>query len=123
MPTAESRRLWPRHLLSGLVPVTVTVVIPAVIIIVTGAGAPRPDTPLQVAGVVLGALLLVGGLGTVLWTATLFHRRGRGTIGIGDAMGEPVNLVVDGPYRYVRNPMLIGIDAILLGEAAITGSG
>ncbi len=31
-------------------------------------------------------------------------------------------LVVRGPYRYVRNPMISGVLAILLGEALILGS-
>jgi len=34
-----------------------------------------------------------------------------------------VHLVVRGPYRHVRNPMITGVLCILLGEAAITGSG
>jgi protein-S-isoprenylcysteine O-methyltransferase Ste14 len=38
-------------------------------------------------------------------------------------LGEPVNLVVRGPYRHVRNPMISGVLFILLGEAAITASG
>jgi len=38
-------------------------------------------------------------------------------------MGEPVHLVVRGPYRHVRNPMITGVLCILLGEAAVTVSG
>ena len=38
-------------------------------------------------------------------------------------MGEPVHLVVVGPYRHVRNPMISGVLAILLGEAALAASG
>jgi protein-S-isoprenylcysteine O-methyltransferase Ste14 len=38
-------------------------------------------------------------------------------------MGEPVHLVVVGPYRHVRNPMITGVLAILLGEAAVAASG
>ena len=32
-------------------------------------------------------------------------------------------LVVRGPYRHVRNPMITGVLAIVLGEAAIAASG
>jgi protein-S-isoprenylcysteine O-methyltransferase Ste14 len=53
----------------------------------------------------------------------LFHRVGKGTLGVGNVMGEPVHLVVRGPYRHVRNPMITGVLCILLGEAAVTASG
>ncbi len=32
-------------------------------------------------------------------------------------------LVISGPYRYVRNPMITGVVLILLGEALYVGSG
>ncbi len=38
-------------------------------------------------------------------------------------MGEPVHLVVRGPYRHVRNPMISGLLCILPGDAAVTASG
>ncbi len=59
----------------------------------------------------------------LFWTVYLFDRVGKGTLGVGDAMGQPVNLVVRGPYRHVRNPMITGVLAILLGEAAVSASG
>ena len=34
----------------------------------------------------------------------------------------PRHLVVRGLYRYVRNPMYVGVIAILLGEALLFGS-
>jgi protein-S-isoprenylcysteine O-methyltransferase Ste14 len=52
----------------------------------------------------------------------LFDRVGQGTLGVGEVMGEPVNLVVRGPYRHVRNPMMTGVFCILLGTAAATAS-
>ena len=69
------------------------------------------------------AVLVVGGVGMLLWTVYLFDRVGKGTLGVGDVMGQPVHLVVRGPYRHVRNPMIAGVFAILLGEAAIAASG
>jgi protein-S-isoprenylcysteine O-methyltransferase Ste14 len=53
----------------------------------------------------------------------LFDREGKGTLGVGKVLGEPVHLVVQGPYRHVRNPMISGVLAILLGEAAVAVSG
>ncbi|WP_232070389.1 methyltransferase family protein [Mycobacterium noviomagense] len=56
----------------------------------------------------------------LIWTVVLFDRVGEGTLGLGEVMGEPVHLVVRGPYQHVRNPMITGVLCILLGEAAIT---
>jgi protein-S-isoprenylcysteine O-methyltransferase Ste14 len=67
--------------------------------------------------------LVIGGLSMLVWTVVLFDKIGQGTLGAGSVMGEPVNLVVSGPYRYVRNPMITGVASILLGEAALAGSG
>ncbi len=38
------------------------------------------------------------------------------------AAGIPKHLIVSGPYRYVRNPMLLGMVLIVLGEALFTES-
>jgi protein-S-isoprenylcysteine O-methyltransferase Ste14 len=122
--STRERRLWWRHLLSILVaPVTMTLVIPA--LIVTAAGIRQPDlgSPAMVAVATVGGLLIVGGLGLMVWTIVLFDRIGKGTLGVGQVLGEPVHLVVRGPYRHVRNPMITGVLCVLLGEAAVTASG
>ena len=103
-------------------PVTVTIVVPA-LIVTPGHARPNFGSPLNIGLVIVGGLLIAGGLGMWSWTVSLFHRIGRGTLGLGKLMGEPVHLVVVGPYRHVRNPMISGVLAILLGEAAITASG
>lgn len=97
----------------ALLPVTVALVVPGLIAWRTGPGG--GGAALGVAG---GALL-VGGMALVAWTATLFGRVGRGTIAPWD---PTTRLVVVGPYRHVRNPMISGVLAILLGEAALLGS-
>jgi protein-S-isoprenylcysteine O-methyltransferase Ste14 len=97
----------------ALLPVTVALVIPALIAWRTG-----PDgggAALSVAG----GPLVAAGIALVAWTATLFGRVGRGTI----APWDPTRrLVVVGPYRHVRNPMISGVLAILLGEVVLLGS-
>jgi len=119
----RERRLWWRHLISILVfPVTVTLVVPA--LFVTPAHArPNLGSPLNIGLIIVGGLLITGGLGLWIWTVFLFDRIGKGTLGLGKLMGEPVHLVVEGPYRHVRNPMISGVLAILLGEAAVAASG
>ena len=119
----RERRLWWRQLISILLfPVTMTLVIPALIVITAGLRAPGLGPPLTVGLMTVGGLLIAGGLGLWAWTVVLFHRVGKGTLGVGNVMGEPVNLVVSGPYRHVRNPMITGVLCILLGEAAVTAS-
>jgi protein-S-isoprenylcysteine O-methyltransferase Ste14 len=120
----HERRLWWRHLLSILVaPVTMTLVIPALIVLPDGVRLPDLSSPPSIALAVVGGLLIAGGLALMVWTIVLFDRIGKGTLGVGPVLGEPVHLVVRGPYRHVRNPMITGVLCVLLGEAAITASG
>lgn len=120
----RERRLWWRHLISILVaPVTMTLLIPALIVDWADVHMPDLGSPLIAGLVAVGGLLIAGGVGIWAWTVVLFHRVGRGTLGVGDVMGEPVRLVVEGPYRRVRNPMISGVLCILLGEAAVAWSG
>jgi protein-S-isoprenylcysteine O-methyltransferase Ste14 len=122
--STRERRLWWRHLISILVfPVTMTLVIPALIVVAPDVRMPDLSSPATVGLTTVGGLLIACGLGLMIWTVTLFHRVGKGTLGVGAVMGEPVHLVVRGPYRHVRNPMITGVLCILLGEAAITASG
>lgn len=122
--TNKQRQLWWRHLISVLIaPFTVTLVIPALIANATGVRVPDLDSPGRVALVIVGGLLVGVGLTMLIWTVVLFDRVGKGTLGVGKVLGEPVRLVVRGPYRHVRNPMISGVVAILLGEALIASSG
>ena len=119
----HERRLWWRHLISFLLfPVTMTLVIPALIVMPAGVRAPHLGAALTVGLVTIGCVLIAAGLGLLIWTVVLFDRVGEGTLGLGPVMGEPVHLVVRGPYRHVRNPMITGVLCILLGEAAGTAS-
>jgi protein-S-isoprenylcysteine O-methyltransferase Ste14 len=90
-----------------LLPGTVAVVIPALILSFEGVNV-RPATA------VLGACAIAAGLGLVAWTIALFVRLGRGTLAPWDPTSR---LVVQGPYSYVRNPMITGVGTILAGEA------
>lgn len=120
----RERRLWWRHLISFLVaPVTMTIVIPASIVNWPHVHMLDLGSPLIVGLAFVGGLLIACGLGLLIWTVLLFDREGKGTLGVGKVMGEPVDLVVQGPYRHVRNPMITGVLCILLGEAAVLASG
>ena len=71
--------------------------------------------PLDLVGL---GLIAVGAslLGACIWE---FARRGRGTL---SPVDPPTHLVVEGLYRYVRNPMYLSVTAIVLGEALVTRS-
>ncbi|MCW5850588.1 MAG: isoprenylcysteine carboxylmethyltransferase family protein [Anaerolineae bacterium] len=69
---------------------------------------------------ILAGLSLIGwGLRLMAQTIRLFMTVGQGTLAPWDA---PRRLVVLGPYRHVRNPMISGVLAVLLGEALLLGS-
>lgn len=114
-------RMLLRHLLSIiLLPFIVVVVVPAWLFNST-SGDVRWSIAL-VSGWVwraIGVLLLALGFGLFSWCVSLFARIGRGTL----APWDPTrNLVAVGPYRHVRNPMISGVAAMLLGEALLGGS-
>lgn len=83
-----------------------------------GLGATRIEwrNPVQLLGLLLG-VLGVTLLGACIWE---FARRGRGTLA---PIDPPRHLVVQGLYRYVRNPMYVSVTTILLGELLIVRSG
>jgi protein-S-isoprenylcysteine O-methyltransferase Ste14 len=67
----------------------------------------------------LGFVLISLGVAIYLWCAWDFASSGRGTPGPYD---PPRYLVARGLYRYVRNPMYIGVECVLLGEAILFAS-
>jgi protein-S-isoprenylcysteine O-methyltransferase Ste14 len=112
---------WRQLRAIALLPGTVTVALPAIILIagdgpnvgwgLDGVAAAMP--------VLVGAALIVAGFALWLWTVRLFAQIGRGTL----APWDPTRrLVVQGPYAHVRNPMISAVLATLLGEAALFGS-
>jgi protein-S-isoprenylcysteine O-methyltransferase Ste14 len=111
---------WRQLRAIGPLPATVTVAIPAILVLIYGAdigwGLPAPAS---LAPPLVGAALIVAGLGLAYRTISLFATVGQGTL----APWDPTHrLVVLGPYRHVRNPMISGVGCVLLGEAALLGS-
>jgi protein-S-isoprenylcysteine O-methyltransferase Ste14 len=108
-----------------LLPGLVAVAVPAIVIWrlrgTTGGttvGWGLPDG-LAVLSVLLGIGLIVFGLALVAWTVRLFVTVGHGTLAPWDATTK---LVVRGPYRHVRHPMIGGVGCVLAGETALAGS-
>ena len=92
-----------------VVPGTVVVLLPYLILSRAGVGRP--------AGLLgfLGIVAMVAGAVILGWCIWDFAAKGRGTLA---PMDPPRQLVVQGLYRYVRNPMYLGVLVLLLGEAA-----
>jgi protein-S-isoprenylcysteine O-methyltransferase Ste14 len=61
-----------------------------------------------------GALLIAGGALLYAWCAWAFARYGQGTPA---PIDPPLALVTRGLYRRTRNPMYLGVLAVLVGEA------
>lgn len=108
---------WPVAKAIFVLPCTGVVFIPAVLLWVSqntrfaaDVSGPR-QIPFWFAlfTAVLGLILLI-------WTISLFAKRGRGTLAPWE---PPKRLVVEGPYRHARNPMITGVLLILLGKALV----
>jgi len=109
-----------RHLISiALLPGTVLVVVPIWIARRYGVAIATPVTVLDIASTALGAVLLAIGLALFISSLRRFAVEGRGTLAPWD---PPRRLVVRGPYRYVRNPMISGVIFLLAAEAALLRS-
>ena len=106
-----------RQLLSvAVLPFVVTVVVPLWIARNDGTTLALTSEPARLTLQALGVVSLA--LGAWLFGYSLLHfaARGRGTLAPWD---PPTKLVVSGPYRYVRNPMISGVVFILVAESLL----
>jgi protein-S-isoprenylcysteine O-methyltransferase Ste14 len=71
---------------------------------------------MQIVAVAAGVSALLVGLALFASSLARFARDGDGTLAPWD---PPRRLVVSGPYRFVRNPMISGVCFMLLGESAV----
>ncbi len=92
-----------------ILPFNVIVVIPFFILYFSNYHYHIPDGVF----IVIGCIILIAGLFLAGWTMMLFNNIGFGTPA---PWNPPKNLVIEGPYCYVRNPMIIGVLLILLAE-------
>lgn len=78
-----------------------------------------PQTALEIACFAAAIALFLAGLALFASTLYLFATRGRGTLAPWD---PPAHLVVRGPYRFVRNPMISGVILVLVAESLLLRS-
>jgi protein-S-isoprenylcysteine O-methyltransferase Ste14 len=86
------------------------VLVPAVLLIAD---------PKRVTGYPVGALIIAVGLIILVRCVWDFYVSGKGTLA---PWAPPKNLVVVGLYRYMRNPMYIGVLLMVAGTAMLFGS-
>lgn len=106
-----------RHLLAiAVLPFTVAVVVPLWLARREGLRPALGSGLIELGAQAAGVVLL--GVGLALFVASLrrFAGEGRGTLAPWD---PPRRLVVRGPYRYVRNPMISGVVLVLAGEGLV----
>jgi len=95
-----------KQIFSFILPVTVLVLVPLWI---------EKDFTIRVGiNLIFGLILILAGLNVMVVTISSFIRIGKGTL----APWSPTQkLVIRGLYQYVRNPMILGVLTILLGES------
>ena len=75
--------------------------------------------PARSRGLTAGTALMIVGVGILFWCVRDFLVVGKGTLAPWDA---PKRLVIVGLYRFVRNPMYVGIILLLAGWCLRSGS-
>jgi protein-S-isoprenylcysteine O-methyltransferase Ste14 len=89
-----------------IAPGTVTVLLPYLVLTQTETGVIGPTR-------YAGLPVLCIGIVIYAWCARDFAIKGRGTPA---PIEPPKTLVIEGLYRYVRNPMYVGVLSVLFGE-------
>src|SRR5690348_13258140 len=77
------------------------------------------DDPRRIPGSSFGWPVLLFSLGILLWCVRDFYVIGKGTLAPWD---PPKKLVIVGLYRFMRNPMYVGVLGCVVGWGVIAGS-
>jgi protein-S-isoprenylcysteine O-methyltransferase Ste14 len=96
-----------------LFPLNVMGIIPTLILWFSGK---LESYQIMTISIVSGGILILVGLFIIWITVSLFTDYGKGTPA---PYSPPKILVAIGVYRYVRNPMMIGVWSVLIGEAIL----
>ena len=94
-----------KQLLSFILPITVLVIVPLWV--------EKNWTVTAGFHLFAGSITILLGLTIMAFTISSFIRIGKGTLA---PWSPPKKLVIKGLYRYVRNPMILGVLTVLLGE-------
>ena len=98
-----------------ILPINVTIVIPCLILYFSKFQYNIPN----IIQIIFGIILFIFGLFLAIWTMILFNTIGKGTLA---PWAAPKHLVVEGPFKIVRNPTITGVLSILTAESLILNS-
>lgn len=105
-----------RHLTSLIAPLVMGIVLPGLILLLER----HPQLlSISIPLIVIGASLILSGLAGMAACIRLFIRRGEGTIMPWDPTRR---LLIAGLYRHVRNPMILSLILLQIGEALLFAS-
>jgi len=108
-------------IISLLLPTAVIIIIPLFIIFFIDRIAIARLFELNLIQIIYGMTLIIVGLILLIWCVSIFFTLGNGTL-MPISKLETQKLVIKGPYRYMRHPMILGVFIILLGESILFGS-
>lgn len=108
-----------RHLSSFIAPVVMGILLPYWIISAGHRQAAEPWITRSVPLAILGAVITAAGLVLAVLTIRLFILIGRGTIMPWDPTRR---LVIAGLYQHVRNPMILSLLIVQIGEGILFAS-
>ena len=117
---SETVEIW-RHVIAFMnFPILMTIIVPSYILYKYDVLiAPKLIGRQSLANTLrklVGLILIAIGLSLLVETNRLFHTKGKGTLAPYD---PPQYLVIEGPYQYIRNPMLFGVYSILFGQVIV----
>lgn len=103
------------HISALMLPFGVAVVLPSLLLFIYPVPLAFFGQSLEnLTRVIVGALVIAVGVLLLAKCIHLFNEIGKGTL----APWSPTkHMVIVGPYRYMRNPMILGVLLILLGES------
>ena len=109
--------MFMRHLVAiAVLPFVVAVAVPIGLARSNGVRLAPGTVLLGVVAQTAGVLLVMMGLWLFVSSLQRFAVDGKGTLAPWD---PPRRLVVSGPYRFVRNPMISGVVFVLFGEGLV----
>ena len=106
---------------SFIIPITATIIVPFLLLWLVEARVMILSLNESIFYLIMGFMILGTGFILFLNCILLFYKRGKGTLAPISKI-ETKKLVIRGPYKYVRNPMIIGVILMLLGESLILNS-
>lgn len=99
-----------------LLPGLVLIVIPFLLVFITTVLFHEPLMAPGILPLIVSLIFFLLGFLLMGVTIRLFASQGHGTLAPWD---PPKHLILTGPYRYVRNPMIIGVLLVLLAESLL----